>query len=87
MREMFMEIDKDKSGNITLAEFSAALHKKGQVVTEKEVERIMQVRARRWRSWSIGARGQAHAQAHVGVCARVILCMSVARCSLGSGHV
>ena len=43
MREMFMDIDKDKSGNITLDEFAAALHKKGQIVTEKELEKIMQV--------------------------------------------
>eukprot|EP00967_Tisochrysis_lutea_P062351 scaffold80002_cov14-Tisochrysis_lutea.AAC.1 len=41
MREMFMDIDKDKSGNITIDEFAAALHKKGQIVTEKEIEKIM----------------------------------------------
>jgi calcium-dependent protein kinase len=43
MREMFLDIDKDKSGNITLDEFAAALHKKGQVVTELEIEKIMKV--------------------------------------------
>ena len=43
MREMFLDIDKDKSGNITIDEFAQALKKKGQIVTEQEIEKIMQV--------------------------------------------
>jgi hypothetical protein len=44
MREMFQEIDKDRSGSITVEEFVEALHKKGQAVSEQEIKRIISVR-------------------------------------------
>ena len=43
MREMFMEIDKDKSGSITVEEFANALRKKGNQLPEAEVQRIVNV--------------------------------------------
>lgn len=43
MREIFSEIDKDKSGTITVQEFADALRKKGQAIPEAEVQRIMTV--------------------------------------------
>mmetsp|Transcript_22081 Transcript_22081/g.37752 ORF Transcript_22081/g.37752 Transcript_22081/m.37752 type:complete len:598 (+) Transcript_22081:88-1881(+) len=42
MREMFLEIDKDKSGSITVEEFTNALKRKGQVLPEAEITRIME---------------------------------------------
>lgn len=44
MREMFMEIDKDKSGSISVEEFANALRKKGNQLPEAEVQRIVNVR-------------------------------------------
>ena len=43
MREMFMEIDKDKSGSITVEEFANALRRKGNQLPEAEVQRIVNV--------------------------------------------
>ncbi len=44
MREIFLEIDKDKSGTISVEEFSDALKKKGvQGLTESDVGRMIQV--------------------------------------------
>ncbi|GLI64986.1 hypothetical protein VaNZ11_008411 [Volvox africanus] len=43
MREIFLEIDKDKSGTISVEEFSDALKKKGvQGLTESDVSRMIQ---------------------------------------------
>lgn len=41
MREIFMEIDKDKSGSITVDEFAQALRRKGNHLPESEVQRIV----------------------------------------------
>ncbi|KAJ9518557.1 hypothetical protein QJQ45_018540 [Haematococcus lacustris] len=42
MREMFLEIDKDRSGAITVDEFANALRSKGQIMAESDIARIMQ---------------------------------------------
>ncbi len=42
-REMFMEIDKDRSGTITIDEFSAAIKRKGQAANQMELMRLMEV--------------------------------------------
>eukprot|EP00798_Chlamydomonas_sp_ICE-L_P031421 gene31421-6594_t len=41
MREIFLDIDKDKSGTITVEEFSLALKKKGSAIPEAEVQRLL----------------------------------------------
>lgn len=41
MREIFLDIDKDKSGSITVDEFAAALKKKGSSIGEEEVQRLL----------------------------------------------
>lgn len=44
MRELFLEIDKDKSGTISVEEFSEALKKKGmQGLTDADVSRMIAV--------------------------------------------
>ncbi len=42
---VYTEIDKDKSGTITVDEFAAALRKKGQLIGDGDIKRIMEVRA------------------------------------------
>uniref|UniRef100_A0A7S0WKH2 Calcium-dependent protein kinase n=1 Tax=Chlamydomonas leiostraca TaxID=1034604 RepID=A0A7S0WKH2_9CHLO len=42
MRELFLEIDKDKSGTITVEEFGLALRKKGQLLPEADIKRILE---------------------------------------------
>lgn len=42
MREIFMDIDTDKSGTITVEEFAEALRKKGKNLPEGELNQIMQ---------------------------------------------
>ncbi len=46
MREMFLEIDKDKSGTITVDEFRDALRRKGAVLGDSDIKRIMDVSVR-----------------------------------------
>lgn len=41
MREIFMDIDTDKSGTITVEEFAEALRKKGKNLPEGELNQIM----------------------------------------------
>ncbi len=41
MRELFMEIDVDKSGSISAEEFANALRKKGNSLPEDEVQRLV----------------------------------------------
>ncbi len=50
MREIFLEIDKDKSGTITVDEFSDALKRKGVMgLTEGDVTKMIAVGARETR--------------------------------------
>lgn len=37
-----MDIDKDKSGSITVEEFAAALRRKGNNIPEDQVQRLVQ---------------------------------------------
>lgn len=41
MREIFLEIDVDKSGSITMEEFNEALKRKGGFIAEAELQRVL----------------------------------------------
>jgi calcium-dependent protein kinase len=43
LREMFLEIDRDGSGSITVKEFKAALRRKGQTINEAAAQQILQM--------------------------------------------
>jgi calcium-dependent protein kinase len=43
LREMFLEIDEDRSGSITVEEFTAALQRKGQTINQAAAQQIMQM--------------------------------------------
>lgn len=45
MREIFVDMDTDKSGTITVEEFAEALKKKGRSIPRAELEEILEVRA------------------------------------------
>ena len=55
MREIFLDMDKDKSGTITVDEFASAIRKKGGVIPDAEIQKILAVCRAVWQSLQLYA--------------------------------